>query len=338
MPRSSAAGSSVSRSPSITRSKTVAGVGGVRGVTARCRPPRRPGRSLSAAPSAPEEQPRSRIRRAEAGTSACSSGRGFSYAHARRRRSSGSLAGTRRLSRRRARDRPPARGRARRAAGAPAHRRPRQGVAPRSGAPPRSHRGDRAELRRRADAWRRRRIDVVLASGHEQLPDVRCPRVAVVHEAGWFSPELRARLEPGFLAHIESRTAQAVAARRRGADAVGASARRHPRRLRGRPRTACTPSPTASTATFSPAAGGGAELVAAAAGDDATRRTCCTRPRCIRARTSAALREAMATLIGEGTAASAGRGRLPGARSCRLLGAAARRARAPGPQPPATTA
>jgi glycosyltransferase involved in cell wall biosynthesis len=145
--------------------------------------------------------------------------------------------------------------------------------------------------------WRRRRIDVVLASGHEHLSDARCPRVAVVHEAGWFSPELRARLEPGFLAHIESRTAQAVAS----ADAVLTPSAR----VRDDILAAYGGDPGrvhavayGVDATFSPAARGGAELVAAAAGDRApyVLYAATLHPR----KNLAALREAMATLIGEG--------------------------------------
>lgn len=60
--------------------------------------------------------------------------------------------------------------------------------------------------------WRRfRRPDVVLASGHDDLPDAGgAPLVVQVHEAGWFAPELRDTLDPGFLAHIAPRTEHAV--------------------------------------------------------------------------------------------------------------------------------
>jgi glycosyltransferase involved in cell wall biosynthesis len=60
--------------------------------------------------------------------------------------------------------------------------------------------------------WRRfRRPDVVLASGHDDLPDTGgAPLVVQVHEAGWFAPELRDSLDPGFLAHIAPRTEHAV--------------------------------------------------------------------------------------------------------------------------------
>jgi len=53
-------------------------------------------------------------------------------------------------------------------------------------------------------------IDVVLADGHGDLPDVRAPLVVQVHEAGWFDPELRALLNPQFLANIEPRTERAI--------------------------------------------------------------------------------------------------------------------------------
>ncbi|HEX3832644.1 MAG TPA: glycosyltransferase family 1 protein [Solirubrobacteraceae bacterium] len=58
--------------------------------------------------------------------------------------------------------------------------------------------------------WRRR-PDVVLTSGHDDLPDTRgAPLVVQVHEAGWFAPELRGTLDPAFLAHIAPRTEHAV--------------------------------------------------------------------------------------------------------------------------------
>lgn len=61
--------------------------------------------------------------------------------------------------------------------------------------------------------WRpRRRVDVVLASGHDDLPATRAPLVVQVHEAGWFDPGLRELLDPRFLAHIAPRTDHAVCA------------------------------------------------------------------------------------------------------------------------------
>ena len=56
------------------------------------------------------------------------------------------------------------------------------------------------------------RADVVLASGHDDLPRTDAPLVVQVHEAGWFEPGLRAVLDPGFLAHIASHTESAVRA------------------------------------------------------------------------------------------------------------------------------
>ncbi|MGB9184445.1 MAG: glycosyltransferase, partial [Solirubrobacteraceae bacterium] len=62
-------------------------------------------------------------------------------------------------------------------------------------------------------AWRRRlRADVVLCSGHDDFPRTEAPVVAQVHEAGWHQPELRAVLDPAFLAHIAARTERAVRA------------------------------------------------------------------------------------------------------------------------------
>ncbi len=64
----------------------------------------------------------------------------------------------------------------------------------------------------RRQALRRRRVDVVLADGHGELPQADAPVVAVIHEVGWHTPELRALLHPAFLAGIEDRTGRAVAA------------------------------------------------------------------------------------------------------------------------------
>jgi glycosyltransferase involved in cell wall biosynthesis len=73
----------------------------------------------------------------------------------------------------------------------------------------------RGTSRRRRD-WLRpgaaSKADVVLASGHDELPASDAPLVVQVHEAGWFDPELRARINSEFLAHIESRTEAAVGA------------------------------------------------------------------------------------------------------------------------------
>src|SRR4051812_35275191 len=51
-----------------------------------------PWRALSAAPSAPDEQPTSRMRRAVAGTRSCTSGRGFSYVKTRAARTASASA------------------------------------------------------------------------------------------------------------------------------------------------------------------------------------------------------------------------------------------------------
>ena len=76
--------------------------------------------------------------------------------------------------------------------------------------------------RRRFPGVRQPRIDVVLADGHNPLPErIDAPLAVQVHEAGWFEPELRAVLNPEFLAHIERYTGEAVAR----ADAVIAPSR-----------------------------------------------------------------------------------------------------------------
>lgn len=66
--------------------------------------------------------------------------------------------------------------------------------------------------RRRWSSSPRRRVDVVLASGHDDLPTTTAPLVVQVHEAGWFTPELRDLLDAEFLAHIAPRTERAVLA------------------------------------------------------------------------------------------------------------------------------
>jgi glycosyltransferase involved in cell wall biosynthesis len=75
--------------------------------------------------------------------------------------------------------------------------------------------------RRRVSNALVRRPQVVLASGHEALPDARAPLVVEVHEAGWITPELRSTIDPTFLAHIAQHTEQAVHA---AADVITLSA------------------------------------------------------------------------------------------------------------------
>ena len=57
-----------------------------------------------------------------------------------------------------------------------------------------------------------RRPQVVLSSGHADLPARRAPLVVQIHEAAWFDPHLRGLLSPAFLAEIEPRTEAAVRA------------------------------------------------------------------------------------------------------------------------------
>jgi glycosyltransferase involved in cell wall biosynthesis len=52
--------------------------------------------------------------------------------------------------------------------------------------------------------------DVVLADGHGQLLPVKAPLVVQVHEAGWFTTELRETLDPDFYRGISERTQAAV--------------------------------------------------------------------------------------------------------------------------------
>ncbi|MDQ6746127.1 MAG: glycosyltransferase family 4 protein [Actinomycetota bacterium] len=112
-------------------------------------------------------------------------------------------------------------------------------------------------LRRPPDA------EVVLADGHNPLPSTRAPIVAQVHEAGWWSEELRAVLNPDFLAHIALHTERSVqaaaqvitpsqAARREVIDSCGVPPDRVHAVAHG------------VEPAFSPAAAGGRALVAAA--------------------------------------------------------------------------
>ncbi len=117
-------------------------------------------------------------------------------------------------------------------------------------------------LRRPPDA------EVVLADGHNPLPSTRAPIVAQVHEAGWWSEELRAVLNPDFLAHIALHTERSVqaaaqvitpsqAARREVIDSCGVPPERVHAVAHG------------VDALFSPAAAGGRALVAEACGEHA---------------------------------------------------------------------
>lgn len=73
--------------------------------------------------------------------------------------------------------------------------------------------GERCRLERvaRPGARRWRRPDVWLWDGHQGALDVPSPRVAQLFEAGWAEPDVRATLDPAFLATIERQTAEAVA-------------------------------------------------------------------------------------------------------------------------------
>ena len=68
------------------------------------------------------------------------------------------------------------------------------------------------ELGGRRRGLGRRRPDAVLADGHGELPETDAPVVAVIHEVGWHTPQLRALLHPAFLTGIEARTERAVRA------------------------------------------------------------------------------------------------------------------------------
>jgi glycosyltransferase involved in cell wall biosynthesis len=145
---------------------------------------------------------------------------------------------------------------------------------------------------------RRSRADVVLCSGHDDLPTTDAPVVAQVHEAGWHEPELRAVLDPAFLAHIAPRTERAVRtvarvivpSQQARADLIRAY-QIDARRVRAVPHGV--------DPGFTPAAPGGRALVARALGGR-------DRPYILYAATLhprknlAALREAMAVLVAAG--------------------------------------
>jgi glycosyltransferase involved in cell wall biosynthesis len=77
----------------------------------------------------------------------------------------------------------------------------------------------------RRASLRRRRPDVVLADGHGDLPETDAPVVAVIHEVGWHTPELRGLLHPEFLAAISERTERSVHAAARVVVPSASSAR-----------------------------------------------------------------------------------------------------------------
>ena len=129
-----------------------------------------------------------------------------------------------------------------------------------------------APLERRPGRRRRWRApDVVLCSGHEELPDAGpAPVVAQLHEAGWFTPQLRAVLDPDFLGQIAPLTERAarsadqliVPSRAAAADLIDAY---------GIPADRVHAVPHGVDPVFAPGAGGGGwsgggELVASAGG------------------------------------------------------------------------
>jgi glycosyltransferase involved in cell wall biosynthesis len=146
-----------------------------------------------------------------------------------------------------------------------------------------------------------RRVDVVLADGHGELPDIGAPVVAAIHEVGWRTPELRALLNPEFLMALERRTQRAVG----GAAHVltpSTSSRRDVQELYGITSGRVHVVPYGVDAGFRPDAGGGADLVARAAAPNAT----APRPYVLYAailhprKNLAAVRGAMAQLAAEG--------------------------------------
>jgi len=149
-----------------------------------------------------------------------------------------------------------------------------------------------------AGTRRLRRPDVVLCSGHDDLPAGGAPVVAQIHEAGWRDPELRALLSPAFVDHIAPRTeAAAHAARlvltgaRRVAEDLTEAFGIEPARLRVVPHGV--------DPGFTPDATGGPGIVARA-GDGVLRPYVLYAASLHPRKNLGALREAMTRLAGEG--------------------------------------
>lgn len=106
-------------------------------------------------------------------------------------------------------------------------------------------------------------VDVVLASGHADLPPVRSPLVVEVHDAGWFSEELRSTLDPDFLESIARRTRAAVEAADR-VITLSAVAARDLTNLYGLDPARVHAVPLGVDRIFHTGSGGGRELVARA--------------------------------------------------------------------------
>jgi len=158
--------------------------------------------------------------------------------------------------------------------------------------------GDQVEIVA-AGPRRLRRPDVVLCSGHDNLPLGRAPLVAQIHEAGWRDPELRATLSPAFLEHIAPRTEAATRRARlvltgaqRVAEDLTAAFGIEPGRLRVVPHGV--------DPGFTPEATGGAGLVARA-GDGTVRPYVLYAASLHPRKNLGALREAMTRLAGEGS-------------------------------------
>lgn len=148
-------------------------------------------------------------------------------------------------------------------------------------------------------AGRRTRLDVTLCSGHDDLPSVRGPLVAQIHEAGWRGAELEGLIDPAFRAHIAPRTAAAAGAATlvltgaaRVADDLAAAFGCDPDRLRVVPHGV--------DPTFAPGIPGGPELVARAAGGGRPRPYVLYAASLHPRKNLGALREAMAALAAGG--------------------------------------
>jgi glycosyltransferase involved in cell wall biosynthesis len=148
-------------------------------------------------------------------------------------------------------------------------------------------------------ARRRRRVDVVLADGHDELPRTDVPVVVAIHEVGWRSPQLRALLNPEFLAGIEHRTELAV---REAVHVLTPSqcSRRDVLELYGCDGGRVHVVSYGVDPVFAPTAAGGAELVAGTRGREAPAPyvlyAAILHPR----KNLAALREAMTALAADG--------------------------------------
>jgi alpha-1,3-rhamnosyl/mannosyltransferase len=149
------------------------------------------------------------------------------------------------------------------------------------------------------DPRERRRPDVWLTDGHRGSLDVREPVVAVIHEASWRVPGLRALIDPAFIAALEEASRAGAEAATRVITASSVARDQVIDAYRIDPGRVDVVHHGVDTSVFRPDASGGRELVAAAGGMPDVPYVVfvsVVHPR----KNIAALRGAMAELAGEG--------------------------------------